>query len=359
MTSQDRQPAQAGRRRLILRRELGKAAQTLIVILVGLLFFVPFVWMVSASLKTARDVFTIPPSFIPQVPKNATINGQAFPMYTLQRDGQTLSVAVTKVESNVATALDLNNPAGGYFDVPFNQLVQVTEPGAMLSNYPDALDKLEMFPRYLANTLFLSIAIIVGGLISCSLAAYGFSRVDWPGRDAMFVLVLATIMLPFWVTFVPLFITYKQLGWIDSNAPYRAYLIFIVPAFTGNAFDIFLLRQFFKTIPQELSDAARIDGANDLGIYWRIVLPLSKPILATVIVTTFLYVWNDFQGPLLYLNSQETWTLARALTVFYQSRRVDWNLMMAASVLFTIPVIVLFFLAQRSFIEGIKVSGIK
>ncbi len=358
VTSQQ-EPVLTSRRRLLLRREINKAVQTLIVILVGLLFFVPFVWMASASLKTARDVFTIPPSFIPQAPKHATINGEAFPMYTLQREGRTLSVAVTKVEDGIATALDLNNPAGGYFDVPFNQLAQVTEPGLMWNNYPEALDKLGMFPRFLANTLFLSVMIIVGGLISCSLAAYGFSRVDWPGRDAVFVLVLATIMLPFWVTFVPLFITYKQLGWIDSSAPYRAYLIFIVPAFTGNAFDIFLLRQFFKTIPQDLSDAARIDGASDLNIYWRIVMPLSKPILATVVVTTFLYVWNDFQGPLLYLNAPETWTLARALTVFYQSRRVDWNLLMAASVLFTIPVIVLFFLAQRSFIEGIKVSGIK
>jgi ABC-type glycerol-3-phosphate transport system permease component len=253
----------------------------------------------------------------------------------------------------------LSDPAAGYFEVERRQLFELTQPGAMFGNYPDALEKMGMFPRFLANTLFLSVAIIIGGLISCSLAAYGFSRIDWPGRDAVFVLVLATIMLPFWVTFVPLFITYKQLGWIDSSAPYKAYLIFIVPAFCGNAFDIFLLRQFFRTIPQELSDAARIDGASEFGIYARIVLPLSKPIIATVIVTTFLYVWNDFQGPLLYLNTEETWTLARALTVFYQSRRVDWNLMMAASVLFTIPVILLFFFAQRSFVEGIKVSGIK
>jgi len=344
---------------IVHRRWVSKVAQTLLVILVGLLFFVPFVWMVAASLKTSKDVFTIPPTFIPQVPRYATINGQPFPMFTLARDGQTLTVAAAKIEGNVATVLDLNNPPAGYFEVERRQLFELTQPGAMLGNYPDALEKMGMFPRFLANTLFLSVAIIIGGLISCSLAAYGFSRIDWPGRDAVFVLVLATIMLPFWVTFVPLFITYKQLGWIDSSAPYKAYLIFIVPAFCGNAFDIFLLRQFFRTIPQELSDAARIDGASEFGIYARIVLPLSKPIIATVIVTTFLYVWNDFQGPLLYLNTEETWTLARALTVFYQSRRVDWNLMMAASVLFTIPVILLFFFAQRSFVEGIKVSGIK
>lgn len=348
----------------VLRRELTTLARLLLVVLVGLLFLTPFVWMVSASLKTRRDVFTIPPTFIPRVPATANINGQLYPMFTLDRDGQRITVAVVKIgpstsSGGVATVLDLANPAGGYFEVQESTLKEITQPGAMLSNYPEALVRLEMFPRFLANTLFLSIMVIIGGLISCSLAAYGFSRIEWPGRDAIFLVVLATIMLPFWVTFVPLFITYRQLGWIDSSAPYRAYLIFIVPAFTGNAFDIFLMRQFFKTIPQELSDAARIDGASEFGIYRRVILPLSKPLLATVMVTTFLFVWNDFQGPLLYLNAPETYTLARALTVFQQRRFVDWNLLMAASVVFTIPVIMLFFVAQRSFIEGIKVSGIK
>jgi ABC-type glycerol-3-phosphate transport system permease component len=354
-----RRKAQQGRSSFVLRRELTALGRLLLVGLVGLLFFVPFVWMVSASLKTRTDVFTIPPSFIPRMPATAAVNGQPYPMYTLDKDGQRVTVAAVKSENNVATVLDLNNPAGGYFEAPVNQLAAVTQPGAAVINYPDALERLEMFPRFLGNTLFLSLLIIIGGLISCSLAAYGFARIEWPGRDTIFLIVLATIMLPFWVTFVPLFITYRQLGWIDSTAPYKAYLIFIVPAFTGNAFDIFLMRQFFKTIPQELSDAARIDGASEFGIYSRIILPLSKPLLATVMVTTFLFVWNDFQGPLLYLNAPETYTLARALTVFQQRRMVDWNLLMAASVIFTIPVIVLFFFAQRSFIEGIKVSGIK
>lgn len=212
----------------------------------------------------------------------------------------------------MVTVLDLARPAEGYFEVPAAGLAPMTRIGAVWSNYLEALERLADFPGYVANTLFLSIAVVAGTLISCSLAAYGFARVEWPGRDAVFVLVLATIMLPFWATFVPLFITYKQLGWIDSNAPYRAYLIFILPAFAGNAFDIFLLRQFFKTIPQELSNAARIDGASEWTIYRRIMLPLARPILATVRVTTFLFVWNDFQGPLLYLNAPETWTLARA-----------------------------------------------
>lgn len=341
----------------VVRRQLSKAVQTLLVVLIGALFFIPFVWMVSASLKTRQDVFTIPPTFVPRAPATANVNGQPYPMYTLIKDGAQRTVAAVKIENEVATVLDLANPAGGYFEVPQAELAAITQPGANIGNYPEALEKMEMFPRFLANTFFLSIMVIIGGLISCSLAAYGFSRIDWPGRDVVFIIVLATIMLPFWVTFVPLFITYKQLGWIDSSAPYKAYLIFIVPAFCGNAFDIFLMRQFFKTIPQELSDAARIDGSSEFGIYSRIILPLSKPLLATVMVTTFLYVWNDFQGPLLYLNAPETYTLARALTVFQQRRFVDWNLLMAASVTFTIPVIVLFFLAQRSFIEGIKVSG--
>ncbi|MFC1465116.1 MAG: carbohydrate ABC transporter permease [Candidatus Brachytrichaceae bacterium NZ_4S206] len=356
----NRRQASTRRPYALAGRRLSVAGQWLLVALIGLLFLTPFVWMVSASLKTRRDVFAIPPTFIPRVPATATINGQPYPMFALKTDdGREVTVAVVKSEGSVATVLDLSDPAAGYFEAPVSRLAEITQPGAMFSNYPEALEKLEMFPRFLANTLFLSVMIIIGGLISCSLAAYGFSRIEWPGRDVVFLVVLATIMLPFWVTFVPLFITYRHLGWIDSTAPYKAYLIFIVPAFTGNAFDIFLMRQFFKTIPQELSDAARIDGASEFGIYRRIILPLSKPLLATVVVTTFLFVWNDFQGPLLYLNAPETYTLARALTVFQQKRFVDWNLLMAAAVIFTLPVIVLFFFAQRSFIEGIKISGIK
>ena len=338
---------------------LGKWLQLLLVLFVAVLFATPFLWMVSASLKTRSDVFTIPPSLIPRVPAYASVNGQSYPMYTLNKDGTSISVAEIKVEKGVATVLNLADPGSGYFEVAEGQLRQITQPGAMFSNFLDAIERFRQFPRFVANTIVLCSIIVLGDVLSCSLVAYGFSRIEWPGRDAVFVLVLSTIMLPFWVTFVPLFITYRSLGWIDSSAPYKAYLIFIVPAFCGNAFDIFLLRQFFRTIPQELSDAARMDGASEWGIFWRVIMPLSKPILATVIVTTFLYWWNNFEYPLLYLNSEETYTLVRALTVFQQQRSFDWNLLMAASVLLTLPVILIFFFAQRSFIEGIKVSGIK
>ena len=338
---------------------LTRAIQFAMVLFVALLFATPFAWMVSASLKTRSDVFTIPPSLIPRVPATALVNGQSYPMYTLDSGGASMTVAAVKTEDGTATVLNLADPGRGYFEVPEPQLRPVTQPGAMWSNIPDAINRFRQFPRFLANTVSLCALIVIGDILSCSLVAYGFARIEWPGRDLVFLLVLSTIMLPFWVTFVPLFITYRWLGWIDSTAPYKAYLIFIVPACCGNAFDIFLLRQFFRTIPQELSDAARIDGASEWGIFWRVIMPLSKPIIATVIVTTFLYWWNNFEYPLLYLNSEETYTLVRALSVFQQQRSFDWNLLMAASVLLTLPVIVIFFFAQRSFIEGIKVSGIK
>ncbi|NMB12154.1 MAG: carbohydrate ABC transporter permease, partial [Firmicutes bacterium] len=164
---------------------------------------------------------------------------------------------------------------------------------------------------------------------------------------------LSTMMLPFPVTMIPLFVTFGRLGWINTFKP------LIVPAFLGNAFYIFLLRQFFMTIPMELSDAARIDGASELGIFWRIVLPLSRPVLAVVALFQFLGSWNDFLGPLIYLQSNEKYTLAIGLQMYRTTNYVEWELLMAASTLVVIPILILFFFAQRTFIEGIAITGIK
>ena len=211
------------------------------------------------------------------------------------------------------------------------------------------------FLRYTLNTVTYAGLATVGVLLSCTPVAYALSRLRWRGRQVAFMLVLSTLMLPPQVTIVPLYVIFVRLHWIGSLKP------LIVPLFFGDAFTIFLLRQFFMTIPEELSDAARVDGANELQILTRVIVPLAKPALAAVALFQFLYSWNDFFSPLLYAGSNpDTWTLAVALTQLTAlSRGVLWNLQMAGSLLFTLPVIVLFFFAQRVFVQGITLTGVK
>jgi multiple sugar transport system permease protein len=208
------------------------------------------------------------------------------------------------------------------------------------------------FPRFLLNTAIITGANMVGVLFSASLAGFGFARMRFPGRDMLFILVLATLMLPEIVTQIPSYLLFRLLGWIDTFLP------LIVPTFLGGgAFNIFLFRQFFMSIPYELDEAARIDGAGTLQIYWKVILPLSKPVLATVAIFTFLSNWNSFLGPLIYLNSLENMTLAVGLRAFQGLRGTEWNLMMAAAAVMMAPVLVLFFAAQRYFIRGIVTTG--
>lgn len=210
------------------------------------------------------------------------------------------------------------------------------------------------FWTYLGNTLIVCLLGCVGTVLSSSLVAYGFARIQWPHRDKIFWVVLATMMVPFPVTMIPLFGVFRELGWVGTLKPLW------VPTFFGSAFNIFLLRQFFLAIPQELSDAAKIDGCSEFGIYWRVILPLSRPALAVVALFHFLYAWNDFMGPLIYLTKPSTFTLSLALQ-FYQSQHggSEWHLLMAMSVLILLPIILLFFFTQKTFIQGIATSGMK
>ena len=227
-------------------------------------------------------------------------------------------------------------------------------------NYRDAVvygaDKLHYIPFlvYGRNTLILCALTVTGTVVSNAIVAYGFSRIEWPGRNVIFFLVLASMMIPFPVTMVPLYALFKTLGWIGSFRPLW------IPAWFGGAFNIFLLRQFFMTIPKELSDAARIDGCSEWQIFRLVILPLAKPALAVVALFQFMYTWNDFLGPLIYLMDQRTFTLSLGLQ-FYQSQHggTQWNLLMAASTIVVAPVIILFFFTQKQFIKGIALSGIK
>jgi multiple sugar transport system permease protein len=262
---------------------------------VGVLFAFPVVWMVLASTRSDAEIFRFPPSIIPQ--------------------------------------------------------------HWALSNYADAVSYVP-YALYTYNTTLIAGFNVVGTLISCSLAAYAFSRVQWRGRGVIFVLVLSTMLLPYPVTVIPLYVVFKTLGLLGGFAP------LIVPAWfgvgsAGGAFFIFLLRQFFLTIPHELDEAARIDGASHLSIFLRVIIPLSRPALAVVALLTFLNSWTDFFGPLIYLSDSSTYTLSLGLLQFKGLHQFHWSQMMAASVLFILPVVVLFLAAQRTFIQGISMTGLK
>jgi len=261
-----------------------------VLMVLAALFAAPFLWMISTSLKTGPAAIATPPVWIPADP--------------------------------------------------------------VWSNYPTALGKIN-FPVALRNTLFYAVPSVIGTVASCCLVAYGFSRIKWPGRDIVFVILLATMMLNDQVTFIPLYIIYSKLGWVGT------YLPLIIPTFLGNPFFIFLLRQFFLGIPTELSDAARIDGANDLRILLRIIVPLSWPAIITVALFTFIDKWTDFFKPLIYLRDPALQPLSLAIQTFQSAHKTDWPLSMAASVAITAPLVVLYFFAQRKFIEGITLTGVK
>jgi multiple sugar transport system permease protein len=279
------------------RFRLGLAQQAVLYALlagVGVVMALPVYWMVSTALKPDYLIFRIPPAWLP------------WPL--------------------------------------------------VWQNFPAALIHTGQ-PVYLYawNTVQVTGPAVLGTALSSSVVAFGFARLDFPGRDVLFSLVLATLMLPFAVTMVPTFILFHQLGWLDTFLP------LIVPAwFGGGAFNIFLLRQFFLTIPKEYDEAARIDGGGSWTILWRIILPLSKPALAAVVVFAFIYYWNDFLWPLVVISNRSHFTLALFLGTFQVAlRATPWNLLMAASTIVMLPTLVVFFLAQRLFIQGIALTGLK
>jgi multiple sugar transport system permease protein len=257
----------------------------------ALLMTIPFLWMVSTSLKQDSQIWLFPPVWIPSP--------------------------------------------------------------ILWQNYTEALTILP-FGRYAMNTLLITMLTTVGVVLSSSLCAYGFARMQFPGRDLIFMVVLSAIMIPYSVLLIPQYIMFRYLGWIDTYLP-----LWVPPWFGGGAFNIFLLRQFFRTIPAELSDAARIDGASELRIYWNIIMPLARPALVTVAIFTVLATWNDFLAPLVYVSSQDKFTLALGLAQFRGLYATQWQYLMAASTVVIAPTLVLFFVAQRYFVQGIVLTGLK
>ena len=287
-------PASGGAARVLIA---GIGRTTLVYgLLVGLsaLFTLPFLWMLSVSLHDLPGVFAQPFRWIPE------------------------------------------KPAWGNF-------------GEITTLLP--------FWRYALNTALVTALVLVGTLLSCSLVAYGFSRIRFRGRDTLFAVCLSTMMLPGQVTMIPLYMLFASIGWVDTFLP------LVVPAFFGSPFYIFLLRQFFLTIPREFDEAAMLDGASRLRVYWSVILPLARPALATVALFSFIGTWNDFFGPLIYLNSPEMATLTLGLSMLKSqvigTGTTQWNLLMAGAVLVMIPNIVVFMLAQKHFVKGIVMGGLR
>jgi multiple sugar transport system permease protein len=331
---------------------------------VGLFFLLPFLWMLITALKSSQDVFHTPPRWLPYDNVRVEVNDELLPLYNVQTENGLRQLAAVKIVEGVGTFVDPANPSQ-IVEYEIQQgAVKVAEPVMEISfrwqNFPDAMNRGSRpsvgasFWVYFRNSLIIAFFAIVGTLLSNAPVAYAFARLKFKGRDLLFLLVLATMMLPFQVTMIPVYLLFNNfLGWGDTFLP------LIIPTFFANAYDVFLLRQFFRTIPEEMCDAARVDGASEWQIFTRIVLPLSVPVLATVTVFTFLWAWNDFTGPLLFLTSPRNFTMALGLQDFQGQRTMVWNQLMAASVVFTVPIIIAFFFAQKTFIQGIKLTGSK
>ena len=234
------------------------------------------------------------------------------------------------------------------FRVPFKWLPDKFQFG----NFINMFSSIPFF-KYLKNTMIIVVCNIVGSLLSCSLVAYGFARLRWPGRDKVFILVLITMILPYQVTLVPLFLMFTKMKWIGTFLPLT------VTCFFGNPFFIFLLRQFFTGIPQDISEAARIDGAGEFTIFSRLVIPMAKPALTTVAIFAFIRSWNDFLGPLVFLGKDELYTLSLAASMLKSNLDHNWSLLLALGAVMILPVLILFFVMQKYFIQGIAMSGIK
>lgn len=278
------------RKRRAIRTTILRASAYAFTTGLAVLYTIPTLWMVISSLKNPKELTRLPPTLVPEV-------------------------------------IVWRNYIDAFVFLPFNLFIK-------------------------HSAIYVTHSII-GTCISCTLVAYGFARLRFRGRDALFGLVLATMMLPPQVILIPKYILFRNLGWIDTLKP------LVVPTYFGDAFYIFLLRQFFLSVPLEMDEAALIDGANRFGIFWRIVLPLAKPIVVTIVAFEFIKRWNDFMGPLIYLNSLQKMTVSVGLKQYQAVEDPHYELMMAASVMSLVPIVAVFFAAQRYFVASVTMTGIK
>ncbi|MDI9636629.1 carbohydrate ABC transporter permease [Kamptonema cortianum] len=396
------------------QRGLAKKAATHATLIAGsVLFGLPFFWLLSTSFKEERDLMNANGIvWIPKTQETHPYRDPENPLFRTHYEGRTVRVKIDRQIAENRLLVEVERPYGmrgrrfetspkALTEIPRYQqvwlvqqereplsgftlkelgegrkLIEVIDPvhrkgermevspeqleplrntGLRWENYTEALEWMPFETyfglRYLINSLWLVIASVVGTVVSCSLVAYGFSRLRFPGRNALFALMLATMMLPAAVTMLPQFLIFRNLGWVDTLLPLW------VPTFFGSAFYIFLLRQFFGSIPLELEEAARIDGCGYFKTYWQVMMPQVKPALAVIAIWTFMSAWNNFMGPLIYISTPEKMPLAYALHLFSGDRGSEPHLMMAFATLTVIPVVILFFSAQKYFIESVTLTG--
>ena len=323
----------------------GRWCAIALLLLLSVTFLLPFVWMVSTSFKHESRIFAQAGGGIAWMPSTVVHDGEGH-LVVEYAGSDAVSLGVDDLGRH-----RLKTTSGEVL-APADEVALKQRTGLHWPNYIRAFEMMDFWMN-LRNTLFVCFMGVLGTVLSSSLVAYGFARIPWRGREAVFVVVLATMMLPYQVTLIPLFAVYSKLGWVGTYKP------LIVPYFLGVPFYIFLLRQFFRGIPEDLSSAARIDGCSEFGIYARIILPLAKPALLTTALFMFMFQWGDFLNPLIYLQDARQYTLAVALQQFQSQHENAWGPLMAMSTVITLPVIVLFFFTQRTFIQGITMSGLK
>lgn len=334
------------------KQELLQKIIVLCLLSIGLVIIsAPLVWMLSSALKSPDAVRTFPPEWIPREPLKVEIDGRERYVYEIPVNGEMRRLALLSKKGNVGEFVNPDDINERY-ELPVTDGKRVKIVRLHWENFKLAVTSVP-FDKYVLNTMIIVVFGTIGTVFSCTVVAYGFARFRAPGLNWLFIVLLATVMLPPQVTLIPTFILFQKIGWYDTLLP------LIVPSFFANAWDVFLLRQFFMSLPRELDEAAIIDGCSPWGVLWRIIVPQSWPALATVTIFTVLYAWNDFYGPLIYLQSPDNWTVALGLQAFNALYSKQGHLLMAASVLTLILPVTVFFFAQRLFIQGVVISGVK
>jgi multiple sugar transport system permease protein len=340
-------------------RTFGVTTVTLVLLI---LFLSPFAFMVFTSLKTQDQISIVGAPIWPAKPAYYEYNGEEVEVFTVpmnkcqgsEDDNSEKGLAMVKKGTKESTFFDPDDPERGEFvcAVSWRALDRPWQFAPTWSNYTEVWNTID-YPRLMWNTTYYAILSTIGVLFSCTLVAYGFSRFDFPGRDFLFLVLIATIFLPAFVTVIPTYTFFQRIGWVGTWLP------LIVPTFFGNAFDVFLLRQYFMTIPRELDEAAMMDGASRFRILWSVIIPQSYPALLAVTVFHIVYAWNDYFGPLIYLSTnRDAWPISVALSTFNGIYGAQPQLIQAGALMALLLPLILFMLAQRFFVRGIVVTGV-
>jgi multiple sugar transport system permease protein len=343
------------------------ALSTAVITFGAIIIMIPVVWMFSTSLKTRFTVTSFPPEFIPRESIKAEVDGKNLFLYDVDIDGETKLLAAKKLDPEASIFVDPENPDIEYV-APISQATKHRMVLAHWENYYEAWTfSVTPFAIFMRNTLMYALLAVIGEVLSCSLVAYGFAHLRAPGKNFLFVLILATMMIPWAVLMIPQYVLFtnyipsfftdlfgKKIVLADTWYP------LIVPKFFGSAYLIFLVRQFYMGIQQDYFDAARIDGCGFFQTWWRILIPMSQPVLVAIAILSFMYHWNDYMGPLIYLSSTSKIPLSVGLANFQAAYGgTPWHLMMAAALIAVVPLVLIFFALNRYFIQGVVVSGIK